>query len=82
MFAQIVFNSSASPVPKERSRTLRNTNITSSITEVVGGPDWWETGSSSWNAFSTERRKKNVSKDSNEPRIRRILCASAAVLMN
>ena len=43
--------------------------MTSSITEVVGGPDWDDDGSSSWNAFSTERRKKNVSIDSNDTRI-------------
>ena len=53
------------------------------MTEVVGGiPGWWDDGSSNWNAFSTERRKKNVSRDSNDPRIRVILLARAAVVMN
>ena len=67
MFAQIAFRREESPVPIARSRTLRRTNITSSIAEVVGTPES-EEGSSSWKAFSTERLKKKVSSDSNELR--------------
>jgi hypothetical protein len=54
--------------------------MTSSTTEVVGGPDW-DVGSSSWKAFSTERRKKNVSRDSNAVCIRDSLLEREAVWM-
>jgi hypothetical protein len=52
------------------------------MTVVVGGPEACDEGSSNWNAFSTERRKKNVSNASNDPRILVILFANGEVTTN